>query len=360
MKYLKFFLVIVMLTFLVCLIINNNYKEDISLEEELLEQMNLEEKIGQMFIVRCPKEEQIESISEYKLGGYILFSSDFEGFSKEDVKNKIASFQEAASIPMFIGVDEEGGSVVRISKYKELRDEAFKSAQELYALGGFDMIYQDTVDKANFLLDLGINVNFAPVADMASPGDYIYNRTFGGNVSDTSTYVKTVVTAMNESHIGSVLKHFPGYGSNSDTHVDSSVDERSYEYLRNNDMIPFEEGIKAGASMVMVSHNIVESIDSVPSSLSLKIHNILRDDLGYDGVIITDDLDMDAISKYSMEENVAVTAIKAGNDIICITDFKEAIPAVIKAVEEGSISEEDINNAVLRILKLKNKLGLLA
>ena len=327
---------------------------------KMLDNMSVEEKVGQMFMVRVPKENADKRVSEYHLGGYIMFGRDFDNKAKEEVINNIASWQEASDIPMLIGVDEEGGTVNRLSTNTEFRSEPFKSSQELYKEGGFDLIYEDTINKSNFLKELGINVNFAPVVDVSTnPDDYIYKRSFGKNANLTSEYASTVVTAMKEANIASVLKHFPGYGNNTDTHTGISIDNRTLETFKESDFLPFEAGIKAGANMVLVSHNIVTNMDSNnPASLSTRVHEILRNDLGFAGVIITDDLYMDAISK-NYDSSVAVLAILAGNDLICTTDFESQIPEVIAAVEDGTISIDRINESVRRILELKLELNLI-
>ena len=327
---------------------------------KMLDNMSVEEKVGQMFMVRVPKENADKRVSEYHLGGYIMFGRDFDNKTKEEVINNIASWQEASDIPMLIGVDEEGGTVNRISTNTEFRSEPFKSSQELYKEGGFDLIYEDTITKANFLKELGINVNFAPVVDVSTnPDDYIYKRSFGKNANLTSEYAEVVVRAMKEANIVSVLKHFPGYGNNTDTHTGIAIDNRTLESFKESDFLPFEAGIKAGANIVLVSHNIVTNMDSNnPASLSTRVHEILRNDLGFAGVIITDDLYMDAISK-NYDSSVAVLAILAGNDLICTTDFESQIPEVIAAVEDGTISIDRINESVRRILELKLELNLI-
>lgn len=160
--------------------------------------------------------------------------------------------------------------------------------------------------------------------------------------------------------MGSVLKHFPGYGNNTDTHTGIAIDKRSLESFRQNDFLPFESGIEAGATVVLVSHNIVNSIDSEhPASLSAAAHNILREELGFDGLIITDDLYMDAIRQYTYGEEAAVMAVMAGNDLLCCTDYETQYPAVLQAVKEGKITEERINESVLRILQTKIDMGVI-
>jgi beta-N-acetylhexosaminidase len=231
----------------------------------------------------------------------------------------------------------------------------------LYAESGLDLVASDTKEKATLLKSLGFNVNLAPVCDVSTnPADYIYARTFGKNAVETAKYVKTVVDTMNANGIGCTLKHFPGYGSNVDTHKGIAMDNRSYDSFLDSDFLPFRAGIKAGAGSVLVSHNIVKCMDpELPASLSPKVHQILRDELGFGGVIMTDDLKMDAIKEYIGDEVSAVLAIKAGNDLVVASDFDVQIPSVLVAVKNGSISEARLNESVLRILVWKLRLGVI-
>ena len=204
-------------------------------------------------------------------------------------------------------------------------------------------------------------MNLAPVADVSTnPYDYIYDRTFGDNAKETSEYVSLVVKTMKENNIGSSLKHFPGYGNNEDTHTGFSIDERSYETFENSDFLPFIAGINAGASSILVSHNIIKAIDEeLPASLSPKVNKIIRDTLKFNGVIMTDDLQMSAIKEYIGDTNSAVLAVIAGNDLIIASDFDIQIPSVLEAIQNGTITEERINESVLRILCLKLNLGII-
>ena len=148
--------------------------------EGLLAGMTLEEKVGQMFIARCPETDAASKVTQYHLGGYILFARDFAGKTKEEVTAAIQSYQNAAKVPLLIGVDEEGGTVNRVSKNANLRETPFASPQELYAQGGWDLIRSDTQEKCQLLQSLGINLNFAPVCDVSQdPQDFIYARSFG-------------------------------------------------------------------------------------------------------------------------------------------------------------------------------------
>lgn len=329
---------------------------------EALDSMTVEEKVAQMFIVRCPETNAAEVAEQYRFGGYILFARDFKDRSKEQVAAAVRSYQDASDIPMFIGVDEEGGTVNRVSMYKQFRAVPFRSPRQLYNEGGMALIKSDAEEKSDLLSSLGINLNFAPVADVsAEPSDYMYPRAFGINAEETADYVETVVYAMNEKGMGSVLKHFPGYGNNVDTHTGIAIDERSLESFRQSDFLPFKSGIDAGAQVVLVSHNIVKSMDAQqPASLSASVHDILRNELGFSGLIITDDLYMDAIRKYTKGEEAAVMAVLAGNDLLCCTDYETQYPAVVKAVKDGKISEERINESVMRILHCKLSMGIMA
>jgi beta-N-acetylhexosaminidase len=303
----------------------------------------------------------IDDINTYHVGGFIMYAIDFENEDKASVTALIAGFQAASKLPLLIGVDEEGGTVTRVSRYSAFRDSKFLSPQELYNSGGFEQIKSDTIEKSRLLLGLGINVNLAPVADVSTnPTDFIYQRSLGKDAHQTAEYVKIVVTVMKNENIGSVIKHFPGYGNNEDTHTGIAIDERDYNTFVNSDFIPFTAGIENGTGAVMISHNVVKCMDGdKPASLSEKVIGILRNDLGFDGVVMCDDLGMDAIKKYTGDNNAAVLAVMAGNDMLLGSNFVTYIPAVIKAVEDGVIPVERIDEAVLRVLKWKISLGLI-
>ena len=220
---------------------NRIFGENYEKAKELVNVLTLEEKIGQLFLVRYPESNQVQILEKYKFGGYIFFERDFKNKTKDEVKSEIANLQNHANIPLLIAVDEEGGKVVRISSNKNLAEEKFKSPSELYNEGGFDKIKEDTIEKSNLLYDLGINLNLAPVVDIAgSVFDYIYPRTLGKDTDLTSTYAKTVIEASKESKVSYTLKHFPGYGSNKDTHNGIAISNKLYEGIVKNDLPPFE------------------------------------------------------------------------------------------------------------------------
>lgn len=328
--------------------------------QTLLDSMTLEEKVGQLFFVRCPMENAVEDISTYHLGGYLLFSRDFKDgdnwLTKEQFLEKIQGYQDAASIPLFIGSDEEGGTVTRASRNPNLFSEPFKSPQAIYSAGGMEALAQDALDKSQALLDLGINVNFAPVCDVSTnPGDFIYDRTLGQDAETTADYITRTVLTMGDAGEMAVLKHFPGYGNNADTHTGIAVDDRPMETFENSDLLPFKAGIEADAPFVLVSHNIVNCMDpDLPASLSPAVHKVLREECGFEGIAITDDLAMDAVQAYAKDGAVAVMALQAGNDMVITTDYRTQIPAVIEAVKNGTLEESVIDSACFRVLKCKD------
>ena len=329
--------------------------------QELLDGMTLEEKVGQMFIARCPETDAAQLAADYHLGGYILFGRDFKDKTAEQVTADIQSYQDAAEIPLLIAVDEEGGTVNRVSSNPNLRSSPFRSPQSLYSEGGLELVRSDAQEKCRLLESLGININFAPVCDVSQdPADFIYDRTLGRDAQETSQYVAAVVETMAEEGMGSVLKHFPGYGNNTDTHTGVAYDDRPYDTFLTSDFLPFQAGIAAGADMVLVSHNIVSAMDEAsPASLSPEVHRVLREDLGFTGVIVTDDLVMDGVRDFAGDDEAAVLAVQAGNDLLCCTDFQTQVPAVLAAVESAEITEEQIDAAVLRVLTMKLRLGIL-
>ena len=321
----------------------------------------LETQVAQMFFARCPDVDAAALAAEYDIGGYILFGRDFEGQTPDSVTATIQSYQDAAATPMLIGVDEEGGTVVRVSANPAFRAEKFRSPQALYNEGGFDLITSDTREKDELLSSIGVNVNFAPVCDVSTdPNDFMNARSFGKDATQTSEYVRTVVGQMAADGMGMVLKHFPGYGNNIDTHTGIATDDRPIETFRESDFLPFAAGIEAGAQSVLVSHNIVTCMDSeLPASLSPAVHDILRDELGFEGVIMTDDLIMEAITDYTGGENAAVLAVQAGNDMLVSSDFVTQYNAVLAAVQDGTISEDRIRESAIRVIRWKMDLGLL-
>ena len=337
--------------------------------EDRLASMTLAEKVGQLFFLRCPSSGAEAAVAQYHLGGILLFTQDYKDASgdwltQDAFAEKLAALQAAAEndtgIPLLIGSDEEGGTVTRASRNPNLFPSKFPSPQSLFETVGLEGLLADTQQYNSRLHSLGITVNFAPVCDVSTnPKDFIYERSFGQNAQTTADYIAQVVAAMSDAGIASVLKHFPGYGSNADTHTGIAVDERPYEQFLAEDYLPFAAGIGAGAPFVLVSHNIVTCLDSsYPASLSAAWHEQLRSHLGFEGVILTDDLDMGAVKAYADGGNIAVLALQAGNDMIVCSDLTQ-IGAVIAAVQDGTLSEKTIDSACRRVLAAKQSLLLI-
>ena len=335
---------------------------------DILAGLTLEEKVGQLFFLRCPAENAAETVEKYHLGGILLFTRDYKDaqenwLTREAFTDKLNALQSAAQsdtgVPLFIGSDEEGGTVTRASRNPNLFDAKFPSPQELYKAGGMDGLLTDTLQYNDTLRTLGVNVNFAPVCDVTSgEGQFMYERSFGYDAKSTADYIARVVLAMGDAGIGATLKHFPGYGDNVDTHTGIAVDERSYTQFEQVDFLPFVAGIEAGAPFVMVNHNIVNCMDDTyPASLSPAVHDVLRDALGFTGVILTDDLDMDAVKAYADDGNIGVLALAAGNDMLVCSDLTQ-IAAICAAVENGTLATAVIDAACRHVLTVKQTLGL--
>ena len=326
----------------------DKYRED-ALEK--LNKMSLDEKIAQIFLVRYP-DSGVDTLKKYQFGGYVFYAKDFENKNYDEVKKMISDLQDVSKIPILTAVDEEGGKVVRVSSNPNLVKEPFKSSRELYLEGGFETIKEDTINKSKILFDLGINLNLAPVIDVSTnSNDYMYSRALGEDSSVTSQYAKEVIKASKGLGVSYTLKHFPGYGNNADTHSGEVIDNRSYEDILKNDLPPFETGIDEGAEAVLVSHNIVNSIDSNnPASLSISIHNLLRNKLHFKGIIITDDLAMGATKDI---DGATLKAILSGNDLIITTDYEKSINSVKEAISNKVIDESLIDRLAFRIIAWK-------
>ena len=326
----------------------------------LLGNMPLEDKIGQLILARMPADDDtaVAYCETYKVGGYVLFASDFEDDTPQSIRYKIKNLTKITSLPMFFAVDEEGGTVTRISRYSQYRDAKFASPRELMA-GGIDAVSADTEEKCQMLKSLWLNLNLAPVADISDdPSDFIYERSAGGPDA-AAAYVRAYVEKSRELSVGCTLKHFPGYVGSSDTHTGAAYDDRSLDELMERDLVPFVEGIEAGADAVMVSHNIVECLDGDnPASLSPAVHELLRGELAFDGVVMTDDISMGAVADIYDEADAAVLAILAGNDIVCCSDIPAVYNGLYDAVMDGRLTEERIDESVTRIIKCKIKLSI--
>lgn len=330
---------------------------------DILSGMTMEDKVGQLFVVRRPQDdrEAMDALTKYRLGGFTLYACDFENRTPDMIRCLLASYRAASAVEPFIAVDEEGGRVVRASRYPAFRAQPFPSPRDLNAAGGYAAVEADTREKASFLLDLGINFNYAPVLDMSGNSEtFIYDRTFSDDPEATARYAETVVRTMNDCRLVGSIKHFPGYGDNVDTHTGIAHDDRSRETFLECDLMPFRTGIRAGAPIVMIAHNIVSCMDpDCPASLSPAVHRLLREELGFSGIIMTDSLDMGAITQYTQDRASAVQAVLSGNDLLCCSTYDKQVPAVREAVADGTIPPERIEQSVRRVLELKLRMGII-
>lgn len=339
----------------------------------LLETMTLEEKVFQLFIV-TPRTltgyygvdvagaATQQALQKYPVGGIVYFSENI--YSADQIENMVAGSQEYAAYPLFICVDEEGGRVSRLSGVgvtDTLDPMAVYGAQ-----GDTARVREIGQHLGTQLAAAGFNVDFAPVADVVTnPNNTeIGDRSFSSDPQVAAEMVAAMVEGLRSGGAISCLKHFPGHGSTqTDSHEGLSVTERTLEQLRQTELLPFRAGIDAGAQMVMISHMSAPAItgDNTPCDLSpVIVTDLLRGELGFTGVIVTDSHEMGAITEYYGCGEAAVMAIAAGCDIVLMPyDLKEASNAVLAAIESGVLSEERINESVLRILTLKYSAGIL-
>ena len=334
-------------------VIPDLFEQEKILANQKLQTISIDEKIGQLFLVRIPEQGIEEDIQNYQFGGLLYFAKDFKNLTKNEVQNKISNYQSLAKIPMLMAVDEEGGTVSRISSNKNLVADPFLSPSELYQKGGLEAIKEDTIKKTNILSELGLNLNLAPVVDITlNKEDYMYERSLQEDAQITSEYAQTVIRTSDPTKLSFTLKHFPGYGNNADTHQGISIDTRDLNTIKQQDLKPFIAGINAQAEAVLISHNIVTAIDSLnPASLSKPVHDLLKNELHFTGIIITDNLDMAGVD--IDEETKIYKALTSGNDLLITTDYKNDISIVKKLLSEKVIDEELINEKVVKILAWK-------
>ena len=332
----------------------NNYAR------QLLQEMTLAQKVGQMFYAADGVDS--ETAGEYCLGGVLLQTEQLDHFSKTETAAVLRGYEEAGLMPMFVGVNEEGGEINTVSVLPQIRQKAFLSPRELLTTGGMKLVDSDTRDKSDLLRELGVNMNFAPVCDVAGDENALmYPRTAQGDTDDVCRYVDTVVAAMLDRRMIPVLKYFPGYGDlKGKEHTDILTDDRSLEELRETAFMPFVHGIDAGAQIVMMGNVIVTAVDEkLPAGLSSAAYKLLRNELDFDGIIVSSDLNALGMGRYGGSGELAAMAVGAGCDLVLTEDWRTGLEAVVQAVREGEISEERIDESVLRILKLKISFGMM-
>ncbi len=332
--------------------------------EEQLKEMSLEEKIGQMLIVSYEgtsvTEELFSLLNQVKPGGFILFSNNFSDY--EQTQKLIADIKSTSEIPMFISIDQEGGRVQRI---KNLSDQEVTIIPPMYEIGltrDEDFAYQVGKVIGEELRVFDINMDFAPVLDIYSnPNNTVIgDRSFGTTSDIVSTMAISLASGLQDTGVISVYKHFPGHGDTlEDSHDTLPIVTKTKEELMNFELIPFIQAIENGAEAIMVGHIAVPSItkDNTPATLSkVLIQDLLKDELGFQGLVITDGLNMKSLTNLYSQEEIYINAILAGVDILLMPEFSLNTIEIIKnAVLNGEISEERIDDAVTKILTLKHE-----
>lgn len=342
--------------------------------EEILKGMTLEEKVWQMMFVQPEDVTKVsevfsagettkKAIEKYPVGGIIYFAPNFK--DRNQTLEMISNTQSYSKIPLFISVDEEGGRVSRLGSNPQMGTTKHPSMAEIGESEDPEKAYALGKTLATELKELGFNVGFAPVADVLinENNTEIGDRSFGYDVENVSLMVKNVVKGLEENGISATLKHFPGAGAvEGDSHDKPTENTRTIEEIRQNEFKPFKAGIDAGVDFVMVSHmklmNATEK--QLPCSLSEEvIRKMLIEELGFSGIVITDSLKMNAVSGIYTPSEIGVMSINAGVDMILMpSDLEKTHGAIVKAVEDGEITQERINESVRKILKLKIEKGL--
>ena len=335
---------------------NGIFKTFYKLATNYVKNLSLDEKIGQLLLVKYPNNDT--KVHNYYPAGFIFYEDNFSEKTKADVIKMMNTIQDKGKIPYLMAVDEEGGNVIRVSSNTNLVEDAYKSPSYLYNHGGIDAIKNDTITKNKELFSLDLNVNLAPVVDVSLDNtSYIYERTLKEDTQKVSAYASSVITSSKNTGVSDVLKHFPGYGDNTDTHTTKPVNNLEYDQIKDTYLPPFEAGIDAGAEAILMSHITYTNIDDAnPSSLSRPTIKLLRDTLGFTGVVISDDLSMGAVSDI---DNVYSKAIKAGNDLIIVSNYSDAIKDIKKALVDEVLDEDDINDHAARVLAWKYYKGLM-
>ncbi len=347
---------------------NENIQEQKDEMGEKIKSMTMEEKIGQLFILgfegKDIEEETKHLIEDFKIGGLILFSRNIEDSNQIiQLINNLKDLNKNNKIPLFISIDEEGGNVSRLPKeFKKL-----PQAKKIGDTRDIDLSFKFGELLGLRLKSLGFNLNYAPVMDINSnpKNPVIGNRAFGNNPEVVTSYGIPVMKGIQSMGIISGIKHFPGHGDTDvDSHINLPVINKSLEEIRDFELIPFKKSIEEDGDMIMIAHILFPNIDKeYPSTRSKDIITyLLRKEMGFEGVIISDDLTMGAIIENYTLEGATLKFLQSGGDIALIChgtdDFKSIFEYIKIKVKNEEIPIEDIDNKVYRILKLKKKYNL--
>lgn len=335
--------------------------------ETVIMEMSLEEKVAGLFLVTPEGITGVDTavqagdgtkkaLEKYPVGGLIYFKKNIQ--SEEQIKTMIEKSLSYCKYPMFIAVDEEGGKVSRLAEALKL-DNVGPMA-DVGSTGDSNQAYEAMKTVGGYLKNYGFNLDFAPVAEVLTNEDNtsIGDRAFSSDPEMTAQMVVSAMNGLKDAGIASCVKHFPGLGDASeDTHNGLVVVDKSLEELKQTELIPFVKAIENEADMIMVGHISLPQLsgDQLPASMSKEvITDLLRSELGFNGVVITDAMDMGAITEYYGADEAAIRALKAGADMVLMPeDFELAYEGVLAAVKDGTISEERINDSLKRIFRIK-------
>lgn len=334
-----------------------------------VDEMSKDEMVGQLIVGVCSDMESgAADISHYGLAGYLFESDAFSYKSADEIKGGLSSLSSEAKIAPILAVEEEGGDHLTVSDNGSFTDKNFDSPRNILESGSLQDVEKTELDKATFLHDLGFNLNLAPVVDMPDSYDQImYTRSLSDDVKTVSDFAKYCAKQVQAKGVSVALKHFPGYGTIPDSAAAEAqaagtavVDDRKAADIRAKDYQPFKEGAEEGARFIMVSNVVVKDIDAKhTAALSAALHKELRDDVGFSGLIITDIIDDADYSAYADGKDPAVAAILAGNDLVLSRNYSSAYTAILTAVNDGTISEDQLKNICKRVLAYKYTVGLI-
>lgn len=341
--------------------------------QQIVDSMSLEEKVAQLFLVQPEAIVDIgtataagdatkQAINKTPVGGFVYFSDNLQ--SEQQVQDMLRNVQKCSEdrigLPAFLSVDEEGGTVARVASTGRFDVTDVGDMAKIGASGDVQQARQAGETIGSYLSELGFNLDFAPDADVLTNPDntVVEKRSFGSDPRVVSDMSLAVAQGLAQHQVYSVYKHFPGHGATAgDTHQGYAYTDKTLDELKQSELIPFENAIQNNAAFIMAAHISAPRVtgDDTPASLSkTMITDILRGQMGYDGIVVTDAMNMGAVTEQYTSAQAAVKALQAGADLVLMPeDFQEAYQGVLDAVKDGTLTEQRINESVTRIVKVK-------
>ncbi len=328
---------------------------------DLYNSMTLEQKVGQLILASYDASSAAQIAQTCHPAGFLLDSQDFAGKDAAVMAQELSAYQTLEGIGLWLGTEEEGGSVAPVSSNQGYRSSPFYSPQQIYTSQGMAGFDSDTKERCALLTSMGLNLNLAPVINVSTdPAEEIYSRTLGQDGDLTGQYVNDVVQASLASGVQPVLKYFPTYGTTQTNGI--RVDDRTRDRLNETDVVTYHAGVDAGAQAVLLSHCIVNCLDdTAPASLSSSVIHQIRSNIGFDGVLIAEDVNQAGLESYCTGSmSPAVQAVVSGADLVIAGDPAAVYQQLYAAVEDGTITQQRLMEAVIRTLTWKQSAGLAA